>query len=56
MIPPVSGAAGSKKALLHALNQIERLAPERICPHQGPIIDDDIDRYIEAIRRPQTDN
>lgn len=54
MIPPVTGAAGSKKALLHALNLIERLDPERICPHQGPIIDDDIDRYIEAIRRPDT--
>jgi flavorubredoxin len=55
LIPPVSGAAGSKKALLCALNQIERLAPERICPQQGPIIDDDIDRYIEAIRRLETD-
>ncbi|MDD4050899.1 MAG: hypothetical protein PHR28_03220 [candidate division Zixibacteria bacterium] len=55
LIPPVSGAAASKKALLCALNKIERLAPERICPQQGPIIDDDIDRYIEAIRKLEAD-
>lgn len=51
LIPPASGAAASKKALLCALNQIERLAPERVCPQQGSVIDDDVDRYIDAVRR-----
>lgn len=42
---------GTKKAVLHALNKIERLSPERICPQRGPIIEDMIDKYIEAARR-----
>lgn len=42
---------GSKKALLYALNKIERLGPERICPQHGPIIEDEIDRYIDAACR-----
>ncbi len=41
----------SKKALLYALNKIERLGPERICPHHGPIIDENIDQYIAMARR-----
>jgi flavorubredoxin len=45
--PPISG---SKKAHLQALNKIERLSPERICPQCGPIIDDNIDKYIAATR------
>ena len=42
---------GSKKAVLHALNKIERLSPERICPQRGPVIEDMIEKYIEAARR-----
>jgi flavorubredoxin len=41
---------GSKKAYLHALNKIERLSPERICPQTGPIIEEDVDKYIAAAR------
>lgn len=40
----------SKKALLMALNKIERLSPERICPHSGPIIEEEIDKYLAAAR------
>jgi len=42
---------GSKKALLLALNKIERLSPERICPQQGPIMEEHVDRYIAAARK-----
>lgn len=41
---------GSKKAHLHALNKLERLSIERICPQRGPIIEEFIDKYIEAAR------
>ena len=40
----------SKKAFLMALNKIERLSPERICPHCGPIIEEEIDNYLTAAR------
>jgi flavorubredoxin len=40
----------SKKAFHKALNKIERLSPERICPQKGPIIEEDIDKYIETAR------
>jgi flavorubredoxin len=45
----------SKKAFLHALNKIERLSPERICPHYGPIIEEEIDKYLAAVRDRATD-
>ncbi len=45
-----NNVSGSRKAFLHALNKIERLSPERICPQQGSIIEEDIDRYIESAR------
>lgn len=44
----------SKKAHLRALNKIERLSPERLCPQDGPIFEDDIDKYIEAARKSDT--
>ena len=40
-----------KKAHLNALNKIERLSPQRICPRCGPVIEDDIEKYIEAARK-----
>lgn len=40
----------SRKALMQALNKLEKLAPERICMHHGPIIEDDIEGYIAAAR------
>lgn len=50
LIPFRPEVPASKKALLLALNKIERLSPDRICPQCGPIIEDDIEKYIEAIR------
>jgi flavorubredoxin len=50
LMPLNPKAPVSKKAHLMALNKIERLSPERICPHCGPIIEDDIDKYISAAR------
>jgi flavorubredoxin len=41
----------SKKAHLCSLNKIERLSPERICPQCGPIIEDEIDKYLDAARK-----
>jgi len=40
----------SKKALMQALNKLEKLSPERICMHHGPIIEEDIEGYISATR------
>jgi two-component system cell cycle response regulator len=50
LLPYEPRSIGNKKAHLKALNKIERLTPDRICPHCGPIIEDDIDKYIEAAR------
>lgn len=50
LTPIESQTSGSKKALLLALNKIEKLSPERICPHCGPIIEDDVEKYIAAAR------
>ncbi|MEE9442641.1 MAG: hypothetical protein V3V99_08225 [candidate division Zixibacteria bacterium] len=46
----------SKKAFHQALNKIERLSPERICPHQGPILEEDIDKYIAFAREIEFNN
>jgi len=46
-----SGENCSKKAFLEALNKIERLSPERICFHRGPIIEENVDKFIEAARK-----
>lgn len=43
-------STGSRKSLHQALNKLERLCPERLCPQQGPIIEDNIERYIETLR------
>jgi flavorubredoxin len=50
LLPLTPQGPVSKKAHLVALNKMERLSPERICPHCGPIIEDDIDKYISAAR------
>lgn len=52
---PVQGIC-SKKAFHQALNKIERLSPERICPHQGPILEEDIDKYIAFAREMEFNN
>ncbi len=44
----------SKKAHLCSLNKIERLSTERICPQCGPILEDDIDKYLDAARKMDT--
>jgi two-component system cell cycle response regulator len=54
-ILPVEGIC-SKKAFHQALNKIERLSPERICPHQGPILEEDIDKYIAFAREMEFNN
>lgn len=51
MIACETPATGSKKAHLSALNKIERLSPERICPQCGPILEDDIDKYLATARK-----
>jgi len=53
MTPPKSTAT-SKKAHLLALNKIEKLSPERVCPHCGPIIEDEVEKYISAAREIET--
>ena len=50
LIPFKAKESGSRKAHLKALNKIERLSPERICPQCGPIIDDEIEKYISSAR------
>lgn len=40
----------SKKAFLKAINKIEKLSPERICPHKGPIIEEEIVQYLNSAR------
>jgi len=50
LIPVDPEPPWSKKAHLCGLNKIERLSPERICPQCGPIIEDDIDKYVDAAR------
>lgn len=46
----------SKKAFLEALNKVEKLSPERICPHKGPIIEEEIDQYLNAAREMGSNN
>ncbi len=41
---------GSKLALDSALDKLETLEIDRICPQHGSIIDKDIERYIQAAR------
>ncbi len=41
---------GSKEALLSALEKISAFEIERILPQHGSIIDEDIDKYIEAAK------
>jgi flavorubredoxin len=50
LLPFKASEVGSKKAHLQALNKVERLSPDLICPQCGQIIEDDIDRYIAAAR------
>lgn len=40
----------SKKAFHQMLNKIDRLSPQRICPHRGQIIEENIDKYLGAAR------
>lgn len=47
---PRSEEKCSRKGLLGTLNKIERLAPERICSHTGPIIEEEIDKFLAAVR------
>ena len=54
LAPCESPTFGSKKAHLLALNKIERLLPERICPQCGPVIEDDIEAYLAAARKMDT--
>ncbi len=54
MVPIESQTSGSKKAHLLALNKIETLSPDRVCPHCGPIIEDDVEKYIIAAREMDT--
>ena len=53
--PVNADAQDSKKALMRAFNKIERLSPDRLCLQLGPIIEDDIDSYIAAARKTDTD-
>ncbi|MCK5126670.1 MAG: hypothetical protein KAR42_10475 [candidate division Zixibacteria bacterium] len=39
-----------KKAFHQTLNKIDRLLPQRICPHRGPIIEENIDKFLKAAR------
>jgi two-component system cell cycle response regulator len=55
LVPGDSETYQSKKAVLHALNRIERLSPEQICPHCGPIIEEEIDKYLETVRKAYVD-
>jgi len=41
----------SRKSLIQAINKIEKLSPRRVCLQNGPIIEDDIDQYFNAVRR-----
>ncbi len=41
---------GSKAALDNALDKLETIEIERICPQHGSVIDKDIEKYIEAAR------
>ncbi len=50
LVPIKARESGSRKAHLKALNKIERLSPDRICPQCGPIIDDEIDKYLSSAR------
>ncbi|MFH1699366.1 MAG: hypothetical protein ABIE07_02165 [Candidatus Zixiibacteriota bacterium] len=54
--PAPSQGLCSKKAFHKALNKIERLSPERICPHQGPILEENIDKYIAFAREIEFNN
>ena len=44
------GCHGSGKAFHQTLNKIERLSPQRLCPHRGPIIEENIDKFIKSAR------
>ncbi len=50
-----SGVNCSKKALMQILNKIERLSPDRICMHYGPVIEEDIDGYLKTARNIDTE-
>jgi flavorubredoxin len=51
LVPGAIEPPWSKKAHLRALNKVERLSPERICPQCGLIIEDDINKYLDAARQ-----
>ncbi len=40
----------SRKAFHQVLNKIERLSPQRLCPHRGQIIEENIDKFLSAAR------
>lgn len=42
---------GSQEAWLAALGRVRELAPRRICPQHGSVIDRDIDSYLDAVSR-----
>ena len=50
-LSPDGEKRASKKAFLHALNKMERLSLQRICPQYGPIMEDDLEEPLAALRK-----
>ncbi|MEZ5360711.1 MAG: hypothetical protein R3F48_17995 [Candidatus Zixiibacteriota bacterium] len=46
----------SKKAFHQTLNKIDHLSPQRICPHRGQIIEENIDKFLTAAREISFEN